>query len=92
MNTIDEIDFDEWRSNFLVLETECLILRESVISDADDLFVFRSDSYVQRDNSKPMENISHAKEAIERSRAIYLRQDEIGWAVTLKGQDSASVW
>jgi ribosomal-protein-alanine N-acetyltransferase len=88
MATNDEIDFDKWIAEFPTLETERLILRETVLADAADIFVFRSDAYVQRYNSKPMENVSEAVESIKRSRAVYLRQDGISWAVTLKGQDT----
>ena len=84
MNTLEQIDFSE----FPVLETERLTLREPVLSDAADIFVFRSDPVVQRYNSKPMVDISEVRELIEQHRAIYLRQDGIVWAVTLKGQDA----
>ncbi|GAH00329.1 unnamed protein product, partial [marine sediment metagenome] len=53
-----------------------------------DIFVFRSDPYVQRYNSKPLEDVSEVEEMIKRSQAIYSRQDGILWAVTLKGQDT----
>lgn len=86
MNTVDDSNFEEFLSEFPILETERLILREPVQSDAADIYVFRSDPLVQRYNSKPMENVSEARELIEQLRAIYLRQDGISWGVTLKGQ------
>jgi ribosomal-protein-alanine N-acetyltransferase len=88
MTTNDEIDFAKLLAEFPTLETERLILREPVLADAADIFVFRSDAYVQRYNSKSMEDSSEAVESIKESRAIYLRQDGISWAVTLKGQDT----
>ena len=84
MNSMDQIDFSE----FPILETKRLRLREPVLSDAADIFVFRSDPVVQRYNSKPMEDVSEAKEYVRRHRAEYLNQDGIVWAVTLKAQDT----
>ncbi|MGB3716891.1 MAG: GNAT family N-acetyltransferase [Candidatus Promineifilaceae bacterium] len=84
MNTVEELEFSE----FPILETKRLILREPVVTDAADFFVFQSDPYVQRYNMKPLKNVSRAEEMIERSRAIYSRHDGILWAVTLKGQDT----
>lgn len=75
-------------SRIPTLETERLILREPVLADAADIFVSRSDAYVQRYNSKPMEDISEAVESINESRAVYLRQDGISWAATLAGKDT----
>jgi ribosomal-protein-alanine N-acetyltransferase len=83
MNTTDLPTFSE----FPVLKTSRLILRELALADATDIFVFRRDPIVQRYNAKPMVDISEARELVERNRAVYLRQDGILWAVTLKGQD-----
>jgi ribosomal-protein-alanine N-acetyltransferase len=88
MSAIDNSSSDDFLPEFPVLETERLILREPVLSDAADIFVFRSDSFVQRYNSIPMEDISEAKELIEELHAIYRRQDGICWGVTLKEQDT----
>ena len=77
MSIVDEYQFTE----FPLLETERLILREAILSDAADIFVFRSDSYVQRFNSKPMVAVSEAEEMIERNRAMFDRQDGVIWAV-----------
>lgn len=85
MSTIDHSDFPF--PEFPVLKTKRLILREVVLSDAEDLFVFRSDAYVQRFNAKPLKDVSEAREQITETRAIYERTDGIGWGITLKGQD-----
>jgi ribosomal-protein-alanine N-acetyltransferase len=86
MSTIDQSDFPF--SEFPVLKTERLILREVTLSDAEDVFVFRSDAYVQRFNSKPIENISEAKEQIKQMKTTYERTDGIGWGITLKNRDT----
>jgi ribosomal-protein-alanine N-acetyltransferase len=72
---------------FPILETERLILREPVLSDAADIFVFRSDPVVQKYNARPIMAVSEAEEMIERNRAMFDREDGIVWAVTLKGED-----
>jgi ribosomal-protein-alanine N-acetyltransferase len=84
MNTTEQLDLSE----FPIIETQRLVLRQPVLSDAADIFVFRGDPMVQRYNAEPMVDISEARELIERNRAEYLRQDGILWAVTLKGQDT----
>ena len=75
-------------SDFPVVETERLILREAVEEDAADFFVFRSAPIVQRYNSEPLEEISEAIEQIRQDQAVYARQDGIVWAVTLKPDDT----
>lgn len=81
MKTRRPYDFTE----FPVMNTKRLILREPKLSDAADIFVFRSDPIVQRYNAKPMEDISEAREFIERHLAEYERRERIMWAVALKG-------
>lgn len=84
MDAADEINFTE----FPKLQTKRLILRELALSDADDIFVFRSDAYVQRFNAKPMKDVSEARDLVERNKAVFERQDGILWGVTLKKQDT----
>jgi ribosomal-protein-alanine N-acetyltransferase len=84
MNSVNRIEFSE----FPILETKRLKLREPIVTDAADFFVFQSDPYVQRYNMSPLKDVSQAEELIERSRAIHSRQDRILWAITLKGQDT----
>ncbi len=86
INTTDQFDFSE----FPLLETKRLILRDLVLTDAADIFVFRSDAYVQRYNSKPLVEVSEAEAHIKRYRAAYFNQERILWAVTLKGQGLGS--
>lgn len=75
-------------SKFPVLETKRLTLREPVLSDATDIFIFRSDAIVQRYNDEPMTDLSQAKDFIKEHRAEYTNQERILWAVTMKEQDA----
>jgi ribosomal-protein-alanine N-acetyltransferase len=74
-------------SLFPILKTKRLILREPVLSDAADIFVFCSDPVVQKYNARPIVSVSEAEELIVRNRAMFHREDGIVWAVTLKGED-----
>ena len=76
-----EVEFTE----FPVLQTERLILRDLEPQDAADVLVFRGDPYVQRYNSRPLKDLSEALDFIQEHDAMYLRQDGILWGVTLKG-------
>jgi len=64
-------------SIFPVLETKRLTLREPVLSDAADIFFFRSDAIVQRYNDEPMTDLSQAKDFIKEHRAEYTNQERI---------------
>ncbi len=75
-------------SSFPTLETDRLNLREVRDSDADDVFVFRSDPIVQRYNAKPLTDISEAVDLIHELDELYQRTDGIIWGITLKGADS----
>ena len=84
------VTFDDengW-SSFPTLETDRLNLREVGVSDADDVFVFRSDPIVQRYNAKPLSEISEAVDLIRELDELYQRTDGIVWGITLKGVDS----
>jgi len=83
MNSTDNLPFPE----FPTLKTKRLILREVVLSDAEDVFIFRSDSHVQRFNSKPIVDVSEAREQITQMKTTYERTDGIGWGITLKEQN-----
>lgn len=74
-------------SEFPVLNTERLILRQPVLSDAQDVFIFRSDPIVQRFNSNPITEIYEAEELISTINEEYERTDGIIWGITLKGVD-----
>lgn len=74
-------------SEFPVLNTERLNLRQPVLSDAQDVFVLRSDLIVQRFNSEPMTEMSEDEALISMINEGYERTDGIGWGITLKGTD-----
>jgi len=75
-------------SEFPVLETTRLLLREPVLSDAADIFIFRSDPIVQRYNDETMVDLSRARECIEEHHAEYTNHERILWAVTMKERDA----
>jgi len=75
-------------SSFPTLTTEPLVLRELQPSDADDVFVFRSDPEVQRYNSEPFREVSQARAFIEELRADYAAQKILMWGVTLQGPNA----
>jgi len=74
-------------SEFPVLETKRLVLREIVPADAEEILLFTGDPIVQSYNAEPMTDISEALVSIEQERAIYVRQDGVLWGITLKNED-----
>ena len=64
---------------FPTLTTERLRLREPVPADAADVFVFRSDSEVQKYNSAPMRAVADALALITEARAAYAARRRICW-------------
>ena len=74
-------------TTFPTLRTERLLLREMVATDAEDVFVFRSDPEVQKYNSEPLQEIAQAAAFIEQIRQWYADQQEVIWGATLIGED-----
>jgi ribosomal-protein-alanine N-acetyltransferase len=74
-------------SVFPTLETERLVLRELRPDDAEDLFAFRSDPYVQRYNSVPHQDIAESAAMIERLATYYAHSEQITWAGALRDTD-----
>lgn len=72
-------------SEFPILETDRLILREPVLEDAPDVFISGSDPEVQKYNAKPMEDISEAVDFINELVKGYTEKYQIYWSVTMKG-------
>ncbi|HXS36645.1 MAG TPA: GNAT family N-acetyltransferase [Flavipsychrobacter sp.] len=74
---------------FPVLETERLILRRPVMTDADEIYKYRSDAEL-------MKYILHrfttdkkeVVETIERVNALISNNEGINWAITLKGNET----
>ena len=62
-------------SEFPIIETPRLILREPVLSDSAELFIFRSDPIVQRYNDELMTDISQAREFIQVHRTEYYNNE-----------------
>jgi ribosomal-protein-alanine N-acetyltransferase len=83
MSDVKVFDF----SAFPTLETERLVLREPVSSDAPDVFVFRSDAEVQKYNDDPMVDVSQAITFIQEHRDEYAAQQRILWAITFRDEN-----
>jgi ribosomal-protein-alanine N-acetyltransferase len=75
-------------SEFPVLRTERLNLRQPQLSDAADVFIFSSDPIVQRYNAEPHTEIAEAEEMIRSYNAEYERTDGVVWGITLQGVDT----
>ena len=71
-------------SEFPVLITDRIILRELRKEDAADLLVFRGDAEEQRFNSEPLQTLEQSVALIEEVRGDYAAQRGLPWAVTLK--------
>lgn len=84
MNDTDVFDF----STFPVLTTERLTLRESLLSDAPDVLVFRGDWEVQKYNGPVLQDVDDVETLIEEVCAEYTAQEGITWGVTLTGSDA----
>lgn len=76
-------------SNFPILTTENLILREVNEKDVDEVFFLRSDleimKYIPREPAKTKQN---ALDHIDVLRKNKENQDGINWAITQKGDDT----
>jgi ribosomal-protein-alanine N-acetyltransferase len=71
-----------------VLETERLVLRPLVASDATALFAFRSDPIEQRWNDAPLTEEAQAGELIHRLAAEHHIVGALHWGLTLRGDDT----
>jgi [ribosomal protein S5]-alanine N-acetyltransferase len=72
---------------FAILTTERLILRELLPVDAADLLIFRGDPEVQKYDDPPIHTLEEATNFIEEMRQACANQEQLLWAVTLKGND-----
>ena len=73
---------------FPALRTERLNLRELQDSDAEPLFVMRSDDAVMEQiGSRKTSNVAEALQLIERIRLDRQNNDGITWALTFRGAD-----
>jgi [ribosomal protein S5]-alanine N-acetyltransferase len=71
-------------SEFPVLITDRIVLRELRKEDAADLLVFRGDAEEQRFNSEPLQTLEQSVALIEEVRGDYAAQTGVPWALTLK--------
>jgi ribosomal-protein-alanine N-acetyltransferase len=80
MTEPERFDFTE----FPVLTTQRIVLRQAHASDAADVLVFRGDPAVQRYNGPVFENEDEARDLIREIEDEYDGETGVGWAVTLK--------
>lgn len=79
-------------SIFPVLQTERLILREMIPSDAKAILRIRGDIRVTRLNSgQPMETLNEARELIEKAQQAFSDHRRIDWGITLKSDPNSVV-
>lgn len=69
---------------FPVLETERLVLREIVSSDAEDLFAFRSDAEEQEYNGGPLISRGEADQLIRELAVKFRDESSLHWGLTLR--------
>lgn len=74
-------------SEFPILTTDRLVLREWIPSDAADMYEFRSDPVAQYYNSEPMRDVAEATALIDELRAGYAAGEQFAWAVTVRPDD-----
>jgi [ribosomal protein S5]-alanine N-acetyltransferase len=74
-------------SAFPTLTTERLILRETIVADADDIFALRGDREVQKYNTRPMRDVAEATSLVHTMRAWYATHQAIQWGITLRGEN-----
>jgi ribosomal-protein-alanine N-acetyltransferase len=72
-----------------VLETERLILRAPIATDAEVMFAIMADPQVMRYfGSAPMASIAEAHERIAGMTSAFAEQHGIRWVITLRGSDT----
>jgi ribosomal-protein-alanine N-acetyltransferase len=82
---MNEFDF----STFPTLTTPRLVLRQTVPSDAADLFSYSSDTEVMKYDSPsvPMREITEAVAAIENSKQRFVSKESINWSIVFKDKN-----
>jgi ribosomal-protein-alanine N-acetyltransferase len=84
------IDINEAFTQFPVLTTERLVLRDLQPTDAEAFFAILSDPAVMRFyGSEPHQSLADSQAFIERHRGFYAQRDSIRWVVTRQGEDRA---
>ncbi|MHC0037644.1 GNAT family N-acetyltransferase [Pseudoneobacillus sp. C159] len=76
-------------TEFPILETDRLILREVTLGNAADILVYLSDPEVMKYYGlAPFEGIKDAEDEIGWYRKIWTEETGIRWGITLKGTDT----
>src|SRR5437868_14976345 len=79
-------------SDFPVLETERLLLRNITIDDAPEVFFLRSDKQVmQYLDREPCRSIEEAKAFIEMILGMLKKNESILWTITLKNDPATMI-
>jgi [ribosomal protein S5]-alanine N-acetyltransferase len=73
---------------FATLISERLVLRELLPSDAADVLIFRGDPEVQKYDDPPIHTLQEATDFIKEMRQACANQEQLMWAVTLKGNNT----
>lgn len=74
---------------FPVLTTERLVLRALRPTDAEQVFVLRSDPVAMQHVPRPLAtSLADATALIERINGMVAAQQSVQWAITLKGEDT----
>lgn len=71
---------------FPELTTERLLLRRTLMTDASDVLIFRSDPYVQRFNGPVFQDVAEAEALIHELDREYFDEAGISWSVTLQNE------
>lgn len=74
-------------SEFPMLETDRLVLRQMRLDDAEDVLVYRGDAHVQRFNSEPLKTVEQARDFIAKGIAGFYQKKSLYWGVTIRGED-----
>ncbi len=77
---LSTVDF----SSFPTLTTSRLILREVVLSDAPDIFIFRKDYEVQKYNAPIAQTLEEVEASIKDIQVNFLAQKALVWSVMLR--------
>lgn len=71
-----------------ILETSRLILRQLELSDAPEMYLYRSDEEIMKYIGRPRaKSIEDAAELIQRISTSIANGEAINWGITLKGND-----
>ena len=80
--------FDDAFTNFPILTTNRLFLRNIMPGDAEPLFAIRSDDETMKFlGQEPYESLDETKDVIRRMEERYTRKEALRWGITLRGED-----